>query len=164
MVGLGKNVTKFCLLILANVEYLTLRGTGVPRVNPTQKEVIYIKTPKKTSEKIKTVIDAWSDLAQDKKFALMTLEEFKQRIKPSLETRLSLKTLKDTQIDALTTRYQSDEESMKTLLLVVNAIKGDPTEGEDSALYKACGYVRKSERKSGLTRKSKTAQPLATAA
>ncbi len=123
-----------------------------------------IKTPKETSEKIEKVIDAWSDLAPDKKFGLMTLEEFKQRVKPSLETRQSLRTLKDTQINALTTRAHSDEESLKALLLVVNAIKGDPTEGEDSALYQACGYVRKSERKSGLTRKSKTAQPLAPAA
>lgn len=109
------------------------------------------------------MIDAWSDLAEDKKFANMTLEEFRTRVKPSLDTRQTLKTLKDSQIDALTTRSQSDEESMKTLLLVVNSIKGDPSEGEDSALYKACGYVRKSERKSGLSRKTKTAQPLATA-
>lgn len=109
------------------------------------------------------MIDAWGDLAVEKKFAGMTLEEFKLRVKPSLDTRLSLKTLKDTQINALTDRSTSDEESMRTLMLVVNAIKGDPTEGEDSALYKACGYVRKSERKSGLSRKTKTAQPLAPA-
>ena len=109
------------------------------------------------------MIDAWGDLAADKTFAGMTLEEFKTRVKPSIDARLSLKTLKDTQVNALTERSVSDEESVKALLLVVNAIKGDPTQGEDSALYKACGYVRKSERKSGLSRKTKTAQPPATA-
>jgi hypothetical protein len=39
--------------------------------------------------------------------------------------------------------------------LVVNGVVGDPTFGPDSALYEAMGYVRKSERKSGLTRKGK---------
>jgi hypothetical protein len=36
-------------------------------------------------------------------------------------------------------------------------VLGDPAYGPDSALYEALGYVRKSERKSGLTRKGKTA-------
>jgi hypothetical protein len=40
--------------------------------------------------------------------------------------------------------------------LVTNGVIGDPTEGPDSALYEAFGYVRKSEKKSGLTRKEKT--------
>jgi hypothetical protein len=39
---------------------------------------------------------------------------------------------------------------------VVNGVKGDPAFGEDSDLYETMGYVRKSERKSGLTRKKST--------
>jgi hypothetical protein len=35
----------------------------------------------------------------------------------------------------------------------VNAVMGDPTEGPDSPLVEAMGYTRKSERKTGLTRK-----------
>ena len=38
------------------------------------------------------------------------------------------------------------------ILNVVNSVKGDPHHGENSALYASFGYVRKSERKSGLTR------------
>ncbi|MBA2593787.1 MAG: hypothetical protein M3495_08480 [Pseudomonadota bacterium] len=34
----------------------------------------------------------------------------------------------------------------------VNAVRGDVEYGEDSAFYKALGYVPKSERKSGLRR------------
>lgn len=41
---------------------------------------------------------------------------------------------------------------------VRNGVTGDPEFGDDSALYGAMGYVRKSERKSGLTRKKN--QPL----
>ncbi len=36
-----------------------------------------------------------------------------------------------------------------------NNVVGDPNFGPDSALYEALGYVRKSDRKSGFTRKKK---------
>ena len=122
-----------------------------------------MKTPKEISDKITNVISAWENLAADKSFAAMTLEQFKTRVKPSLDTRGTLLTVKNARIDAQTTRSHSDADSVLAVQLVVNAIKGDITEGEDSALYEACGYVRKSERKSGLGRKTKTAQPLAPA-
>ena len=35
---------------------------------------------------------------------------------------------------------------------VVNSAKGDPNYGENSALYASFGYIRKDDRKSGLTR------------
>jgi hypothetical protein len=38
----------------------------------------------------------------------------------------------------------------------VNSVRGTPGFGPDSPLYRALGYVRKSERKSGLTRKGAT--------
>ena len=41
----------------------------------------------------------------------------------------------------------------KEPLQVVNGVLAGPTEGPDSALYAAFGYTRKSERKTGLTRK-----------
>ena len=41
-------------------------------------------------------------------------------------------------------------------VLVVNGVVGDPAYGDDSPLYGAMGFVRKSERKSGLTKKKKT--------
>jgi hypothetical protein len=34
---------------------------------------------------------------------------------------------------------------------------GDPNYGDDSNLYEAMGYIRKSERASGLTKKAKAA-------
>ena len=36
-----------------------------------------------------------------------------------------------------------------------SSIKGDPSYGENSALYASLGYVRKDDRKSGLTRAAK---------
>jgi hypothetical protein len=46
--------------------------------------------------------------------------------------------------------------------LVVNAIKGDPDEGEDGPLYSALGYVPESARLSGLTRKGQTTPAVVT--
>jgi len=46
----------------------------------------------------------------------------------------------------------ADVETNRLIQLVVKGVVGDPTFGEDSALYEAMGYVRKSERKSGLKR------------
>jgi hypothetical protein len=41
-------------------------------------------------------------------------------------------------------------------LRVVWGARGDPEEGDDGELYGGFGYVRKSKRKSGLTRRRKT--------
>ncbi|MEO5717669.1 MAG: hypothetical protein ABIR29_03755 [Chthoniobacterales bacterium] len=122
-----------------------------------RKEVIKMKAPIETSKQIKKVIEAWADLAPDKSFGAMTLEQFKTRVKPSLDTRDMLLTVKNARIDAQTTRLQSDADSLLAVSQVVSGVKADPTEGEDSALYEACGYVPKSKRKSGLSRKAKTA-------
>ena len=59
---------------------------------------------------------------------------------------------------ALDARAAADETSLTKVQLVVNGVIGDPAFGEDSALYEAMGYVRKSERKSGLTRKGTEAK------
>ncbi|MGI9087264.1 MAG: hypothetical protein ACR2HH_05920 [Chthoniobacterales bacterium] len=130
----------------------------------SRKEVITIQNPKLTLEKLGKVLSAWKTLTPTKSFGGMTLDQFETKVQPSLDAREAVTTAKTQRVDAQTKRTGSDAENLKNLQLVVHAIKGDPTEGEDSALYEACGYVRKSERKSGLSRKStRTALPLAPA-
>ncbi len=123
-----------------------------------------MKTPTEIENKLNKAIQAWEDLAPAKSFAGMTLEQFKAKVDPSLAVRNSLKTANSQKMEAQTQREAHDGESLGALQLVVNSIKGDPTEGEDSALYQAFGYVRKSARKSGLSRKTKTAPVTANAA
>ncbi|MDQ3773838.1 MAG: hypothetical protein M3461_05490 [Pseudomonadota bacterium] len=53
---------------------------------------------------------------------------------------------------AIKKRQECDATSADVCAKVVNAVRGDIEYGEDSALYKALGYVPKSERKSGLRR------------
>ena len=88
----------------------------------------------------------------------MTLADFKASVQQSLDARKALREATDQLDVAQNARSDTDAKTMQALLLVVNAIKGDPAHGEDSSLYEACGYVRKSERRSGLSRKAKTAQ------
>ena len=114
---------------------------------------------KEYGEKIATVVKAWGDLRKTKSFAGMTLDQFKAAIKPSLDARDALGTLADQTTAALVERDDADAASMKQVLNVVNAVKGDITEGEDGELYAAMGYVRKSERKSGKTNKPKKPAP-----
>jgi hypothetical protein len=56
-------------------------------------------------------------------------------------------------------RAHADDEFAAQAQHVVNGVLADPTEGPDSALYAAFGYTRKSDRKTGLTRKRKEKPP-----
>ena len=84
----------------------------------------------------------------------MTFEQFSAKVKPSLDTRQLIIDLGNDLIKATDDRDDADKVSMAIYLLVINAIKGDPNFGEDSALYDAAGYVRKSARSSGKTNKT----------
>ena len=55
-------------------------------------------------------------------------------------------------------RDDDDGVTNEAIQKVVKGVAGDADFGEDSDLYEAMGYVRKSERKSGLSRK-KTPPP-----
>jgi hypothetical protein len=85
----------------------------------------------------------------------MTLAEFTVKVQPSLDARAAINTLDNQLTAAADQRDIADVESMKQVNFVVNAVKGDPTEGEDGELYEAFGYVRKSERATGKTNKTK---------
>jgi hypothetical protein len=85
----------------------------------------------------------------------MTLAQFKAAVKASYDTRVELDVL-ETQVQSKQVeRDTADAESMRRLQLVINGIVGDPTEGPDSDLYAATGHIRKSQRQTGLTRKTK---------
>ncbi|MBI2929982.1 MAG: hypothetical protein HYY24_30355 [Verrucomicrobia bacterium] len=110
--------------------------------------------PKQMEGKINKVVGAWETLRADKSFAGMTLTQFKNKVRGSLDTRTTIDTLESQLTAARSARDDADKASNDAILLAVNAVKGDDAEGEDGELYEAMGYVRKSERKSGLTRKT----------
>jgi hypothetical protein len=107
---------------------------------------------KQVSDKITRTTEAWAEHATDIKFAEMKLDEFKEKMKPSLDSRERIASLRRQIEAAIKNRQECDSDSMDVCAKVVNAVRGDIAYGEDSALYKALGYVPKSERKSGLRR------------
>lgn len=114
------------------------------------------KSPKAMEEKIERMLNGWETLAPDKSFGGMTFTQFKAAAKPSLDARALLQDLEDQTRQATADRDTADETFETKAQQVVNGVRADPTEGPDSALYKAFGYTRSSERKTGLTRKSKS--------
>jgi hypothetical protein len=101
------------------------------------------------------MLNAWETLAPDKSFAGMTLQQFKAAAQPAQAARQRLEELEDQQTQAIAQREAADDALQSKMQQVIAGILADPTEGSDSALYEAMGYTRKSERKTGLTRKRK---------
>jgi hypothetical protein len=120
--------------------------------------------PKRVAVKLQKVVSAWKTLRPTKLFAGMTLEQFQTQVQPSLAARDLLSTLRNQATDSRVQRHQSDSASMDLAQLVVNSVKGDLEEGENGPLYAAMGYIPKSNRRSGLTRKGSTTPPVQTAA
>jgi hypothetical protein len=110
-------------------------------------------SPKDNEQKMERMLNAWETLAPDKTFGGMTLPQFRATAQPAQAARQRIDELEDQLKQALTDREDADEAFLVKAQLVVSGVLADPTEGPDSALYEAMGYTRKSERKSGLTRK-----------
>jgi hypothetical protein len=92
----------------------------------------------------------------------MTLQQFKQARQSCLEAKAKFATAEAQWQAARQERNTACEEVVALLQLVVNSVKGHPKYGENSAVYTAMGYVPKSERASGLSRRrerQKTKEP-----
>ena len=107
--------------------------------------------------KLETMDAAWAAHGPDGVFAGLSLEQFRAATKPSRDERATIESLDRLRSGAFARRTMADIETQKTILQVVNSVRGNPEFGEDSDLYRSMGYVTKEERKSGLTRKRKTA-------
>jgi len=104
--------------------------------------------PKEIEERIRG-----TTLAPTKSFFGMTLDQFKTAVQPSLAAREMIKDLENQLTHAINQRDAADAVSLEKMQGVVAGVKADPTEGPNSSLLEAFGYTRKSERKSGLSRK-----------
>ena len=115
------------------------------------------KTERNTITRILTFRAAWRELAPDASFAGKTLAEFEEASAPPLNLRDEIVALETQLVGKKAAKLDAEVAANELLDLVVNSVRGTPGFGPDSALYRALGYVRKSERKSGLTRRSGTA-------
>ncbi len=109
-------------------------------------------SPTQNEAKIKKVVNAWETLRPTKSFAGMSLEQFKAAVQPSTDTRKRIEELEAQFTAAQNKRDTADDASLAAIKLVVNAVRGDHTEGEDSDLYETMGYKRASVLVNRLTR------------
>jgi phospholipase/lecithinase/hemolysin len=121
-------------------------------------------SPKRVAAKLQKVIDAWMTIRPTKTFSGLTLEQFKAQVQPSLAARDQLTVLGNQTTDSRMQRRLSDDASLTLAQQVVSSVKGDPAEGGNGPLYAAMGYVPKSMKASGLTRKGQTAPVVQAAA
>ncbi|HEY0944531.1 MAG TPA: hypothetical protein VGD81_04660 [Opitutaceae bacterium] len=113
-----------------------------------------MSTLTRNTERLTTTIDAWTNLAPTKSFAGMTLEAFKLAVAPAITARERVDNLADQLPAARVDRANADKMAMPVIDRVVAAVLADGTEGPDGVLYAGLGYVRKSDRRSGLTRRT----------
>jgi len=124
---------------------------------------IMATAPKTVAEDTQAIIDAWDELAPTATFAGMTLVQFKAAVQPSFDSRDKITDL-ETDLEAeQVNRGKVDVTTLQTNSDVVKSVVADKNFGDDSALYERMGYVRKSVRASGLTRKNKAAAAAKTA-
>lgn len=108
---------------------------------------------KMLKEKVEKMLSAWFEGARDVKFMNISREDLaaKNTAAESLEGEINeLRALTKMKEDELANMYL---DINNTTVSVRNGVSGDPNFGDDSVLYGAMGFVRKSERRSGLTRK-----------
>lgn len=119
----------------------------------------------KIDDRLAMVLESWTNLRATKSFAGLNLEEFKAAIKPSLDAREAVTVADNNYTAAIVLRDNADVAARRIVNRVVAAVVADKDEGDNGELYKAMGYVRRSERNSGLTRSKskgkKEAAPLA---
>ena len=110
---------------------------------------------KRCLEKLEETEVSWETNAPDDKFYGMTLTEYKAKVQLSRDARLHVANLEQQLAAAITERNRIDHDNLDLEKNVAKSIAGDPNHGDDSPVYEGTGRVRKSERKSGLTRKKK---------
>jgi hypothetical protein len=133
-----------------HTQHLKMRRTRDRKKETTMSTI----NPKDIETKVNRVLSAWEALAPAKSFGGMTLDQFKAQVAPAKAARQQMETLDSQMKQAMVERDMADDIALAKSQMIVNGVLGDPTEGPDSSLYAAMGYTRKSERKSGLTRKS----------
>ena len=107
-----------------------------------------------TADRVGIFQAAWREIATEESFAGMTLAEFETKTAPLSASMARLQSLDVQYAAELKARDEADAAAREAMRIVANAVRGNPAYGEDSALYRAMGFVPLSERQSGLTRKT----------
>lgn len=107
---------------------------------------------RRPARKAEDFLLAWREIAPDATFGGKTLAEFEAATVPFKDAVGQLHSLTIQRSAAQKMRDQEEESLKDLLILIAHGVRSDPAHGEDSPLYRAMGFVPKSERASGLVR------------
>ena len=113
------------------------------------------KTPAGYLVTLETIISAWERVRPGKSFGGMTLKQFKAAVQPSFDKRAAIAEARALLRTLIRGRDADDRRAWKLARQVVNSVLGTASEGEDSPLYVAMGYVPWSVRHAKGSRKRK---------
>jgi hypothetical protein len=111
------------------------------------------QSPKDITEASDAIKAGWKKYASAATFAGLTEAQYEAKIQASYDIRSQISEHQKAIDQLIADRELADVATNKTNQLVIKGIVGDVNYGDDSDLYGACGYIRASEKKSGLTRK-----------
>ena len=103
--------------------------------------------------KMDQTVHTWETACADQLFADMALPQYKAEVQLARDTQARFDLA---EVQWQTARQERNTAYARVLVLtngVASSVKGHPKFGENSAVYAGLGYVPKSERSSGLTRK-----------
>jgi hypothetical protein len=116
-------------------------------------------SPKDVAAATQKIMTAWQQVAGGATFAGMTYDQFKDKVQGSFDARDQIAQLDAAMTTALNARDDADKVTLDLNQKVVKAVVGDVAYGDNSSLYEAMGYVRASERASGLGKKTPPPAP-----
>jgi len=108
---------------------------------------------KRIRERVNRMNDAWSQGASTVVFGGITQTQFDTKIKAAATVDQEIDDMEAALVLKKQFRDGLYEELNDDSVKIVAGLKGDPAFGDDHPLLDAMGFVRDSQRKSGLTRK-----------
>lgn len=111
---------------------------------------------KRIKEKVLRILNAWNEIAPG-------VLKFRKTKKEDFEAKIAAAQAVEDEIEDLRTRLKAKETERDTIYASLDddavdirkGVDGHEDYGTDSQLYGAMGFIRESEKKSGLTRKTK---------
>ena len=112
--------------------------------------------PAVVERRIVQITHGWESTCPEQTFADRTLEQFKQEMQACLDAKARMAAADAVWDASRRERNAAYAKAAEVMQVVVNSVKGTPKYGENSGVYTAMGFVPKSERSSGLTRRRAT--------
>jgi len=113
-----------------------------------------MKNTKPKIAKINLIMNAWEQVAPGATFGGKSLQQFKTAMAPALESQARVAALL-AELEGERQKFQINSDiCYRIATQMASSVKGDGEYGDDCPLYSAMGYVRRSNRKSGLKRKA----------